>query len=111
MSLERIYKALVSLGLSESDARVYKFLALKGPKKLGKIVNNLKISNKQIVQSLKNLENKGIITDIDSHKGYSALPFEKALKLLIKKEKEHTKIKQETLLQTWKIMLRNNSEA
>jgi len=104
LSLERIFKALTSLGLSESDARVYMFLALKGPKKPDKIVDKLKISNKQIIQSLKNLENKGIVTDIDSQKGYSALPFEKALKLLIKAEKEKIIISEENLISNFKSM-------
>jgi sugar-specific transcriptional regulator TrmB len=102
LSLERIFKALTSLGLSEPDARVYIFLALKGPKKPDKIVDKLKISNKQIIQSLKNLENRGILTDIDSQKGYSALPFEKALKLLIKAEKEKIISSEENLISNWK---------
>ena len=111
MSLERVFKALVNLGLSESDARVYIFLALKGPKKLRKIVDNLKISKQQIVRSLRNLQDKGIIvSDLVSQKGFSALPFEKALKLLIKTKKEQTKMMQETLLSTWKTMIKKNSE-
>jgi hypothetical protein len=35
LSLERVFKALVSGGLSETDARVNLYLALKGPKKAG----------------------------------------------------------------------------
>ena len=111
MSLERVFKALVSLGLSETDARVYIFLALKGPKKPRKIVDNLKISKQQIVRSLRNLRDKGIIvSDLDSQKGFSALPFEKALKLLIKTEKEQTQMMQETLPSTWKTVIKENSE-
>lgn len=111
MSLERIFKALVSLGLSETDARVYIFLALKGPKKPRKIVDNLKISKQQIVRSLSNLQDKGIIIpDSDGQRGFSALPFDKALKLLIKTEKEQTRMMQEALLSTWKTMIKKNSD-
>lgn len=96
MSLERIFQALVSLGLSKSDARVYIFLALKGPKKVTSIVNNLKIGKKQIFLSLKNLQNKGIITGgIRDQNAFSALPFEEALESLIKTEKNQTNIMQE----------------
>ena len=110
MSLERIFKTLVSLGLSEPDARVYIFLALKGPKETNSIVNNLKINKQQIIQSLRNLQNKDIIVvDIEKHNTFSALPFEEALKLLIKTEKEQTKIKKENLLLNWKTMLTKNS--
>lgn len=106
LSLERVFKALLSLGLSEPDARVYLFLALKGPKKPRKIVNNLEISKQQIVRSLRNLRDKGIIIlDLKSKNSYSALPFEEALKLLIKKGKKQTEMMQENLLLKWKAMI------
>jgi len=103
LSLERIFKALVSLGLSEPDARVYIYLALKGPKKRESIVYDLKISRYQIVQSLENLQNKNIIiSDPKIKNSLSVLPFEKALKLLIKAEKEQIIISEENLLSNWK---------
>lgn len=109
MSLERIFKALVSLGLSQIDARVYIFLALIGPKKPLGIVKDLKISKQQIYRSLKHLQNKGIIvTDIVNQNRFSALPFEKALESLIKMEKKQTLIiqqKKETLLSNWQTMI------
>jgi sugar-specific transcriptional regulator TrmB len=111
MSLERIFKTLVSLGLSQTDARVYVFLALKGPEKALSIVKNLKISKQQIYLSLKHLQYKGIIvSDSESKNSFTALPFEEALGSLIKKEKEQNKMVQKTLLSTWKIMIKNNSE-
>ena len=106
MSLERIFKALLSLDLSHIDARVYIFLALTGPKNTLNIVNNLKISKQQISQSLLHLQNRGIIfADLENQNEFSALPFEKALELLIKTEKAKTQILQETkksLLSDWK---------
>jgi len=111
LSLERIFKALVSLGLSQTDARVYIFLALKGPEKALSIVKNLKISKQQIYQSLKHLQDKGIIvSDPESKNSFSALPFEEALKSLIRKEKEQTKMMQKTLISTWKTMKKKNSK-
>ena len=97
LSLERIFKALVSLDLSQIDAKVYMFLALAGPKKTLNIVNNLKISKQQISQSLISLQKRGIIFgDLENQNEFSALPFEKALELLIKTEKVKTQILQET---------------
>ena len=113
MSLERIFKALVSLGLSQTDARVYIFLALKGPEKASSIVENIRISKQQIYRSLKHLQNKGIIiVDIENQNAFSALPFEKALELLIKTEKAKTQILQETkkdLLSDWKTSARKKN--
>lgn len=113
MSLQRVFKALVSLDLSQIDARVYIFLALTGPKKTLSIVNNLKISKQQISQSLTHLQNRGIISaDLENQNKISALPFEKALELLIKTEKAKTQILQETkkdLLSDWKTSARKKN--
>ena len=109
LSLERVFKALLSLDLSQNDAKVYMFIALTGRKNTLNIVNNLKISKQQISQSLTNLQNRGIIfTDRKNQNEFSALPFEKALELLIKTEKAKTQILRETkkiLLSDWKASL------
>ena len=113
MSLERVFKALVSVGLSETDARVYVYVALKGPTKTGNIVDNLKMSKQQIYRCLKHLQDKHIVFADSTNQGvFSALLFEKALELLIETEKEKTEILQETkknLLQEWKTSTRKNS--
>jgi sugar-specific transcriptional regulator TrmB len=109
LSLERVFKALVSLDLSQNDAKVYMFIALTGRKNTLNIVNNLKISKQQISQSLTNLQNRGIIfADRENQNEFFALPFEKALELLIKTEKAKTQILRETkkiLLSDWKASL------
>jgi sugar-specific transcriptional regulator TrmB len=113
LSLERIFKALVSLGLSERDAQVYVYLALKGPTKTGSIVDNLKMSGQQIHRSLKYLQDKGIVfADSKSRGVFSALAFEKALKLLIETEKTKNQILQDTkeaLLSDFKTATKKNS--
>jgi sugar-specific transcriptional regulator TrmB len=111
--LERVFKALVSVGLSETDARVYVYLALKGPDKAGSIVGNLKMGKQQIYRSLKHLQDKGIVFADSKNQGvFSALLFEEALELLIETEKEKTEILKETkrtLLKDWKTSTRKNS--
>jgi sugar-specific transcriptional regulator TrmB len=113
MSLERVFKALVSVGLSEADTRVYVYLALKGPEKAGSIVDNLKMGKKQIYLSLKRLQDKGIVfADSKSRGVFSALVFEKALKLLIENEKTKNQILQDTkeaLLLDFKTAIKKNS--
>lgn len=60
----------------------------------------------QIVRSLRNLQDKGIIiSDIKSKNSFSALTFEEALKLLIKTEKNQTEMLQMNLLLNWKTMM------
>ena len=113
LSLERVFKALTSLGLSECDARVYVYLALKGPTEAGSIVDNLKMSRQQIYSSLKYLQDKGVVFADSKRRGvFSALFFEEALKLLIETEKTKTQILQETkeaLLSDFKTAIKKNS--
>jgi sugar-specific transcriptional regulator TrmB len=105
-----MFKALMSLGLSQIDARVYIFLALTGPKKALNIVDNLKINKQQIIRSLKYLQNNGVIApDTETQDAFTALPFEEALESLIKKEKKQTQNLEETketLLSNWRTMIK-----
>jgi sugar-specific transcriptional regulator TrmB len=92
LSLERIIKALVSLGLSQTDAEVYIHIATKGAETARKISNNLSINRRQIYRSLKGLKNKGIVminSEIPSE--FSALPFEKVVDILL--ELKHNQAK------------------
>lgn len=113
MSLERVFKALVSLGLSQLDARVYIFLATKGSKKARKVAATLEINRQQVYRIMKRLQNRGIIIVKNEHPAeFSALPFEEALNLLMKvKEKKAQALQEEKekLLSSWKILLKKNS--
>ena len=86
MSLERIIEALIDLGLTRSDAEVYVYLAKKGPQKGVNLAKALNYHKQKIYSSLNNLRTKALVTK-DSTR-FSAIPFEEALDLLIKKEKE-----------------------
>ena len=103
MSLERIIKALVSLGLTRLEAEVYVYVAQNGPQTVIELDLALNYSKNQIYSSLKNLTTKKLVNQ--DGLTFSALPFEEALDLLIKMEKEQAQIMQESkeeLLATWK---------
>lgn len=106
MSLERIFKALIKLGLTETDTRVYIFLATKKPNIARNIAEKLKISKHQIYLSLKRLQAKEIVNSTNEQPAtFSALPFEKALnKLIDAKTEEAQNIEQnkEELLAAWR---------
>lgn len=113
MSLERVIKALIGLGLTRVDAEVYVYLAKKGPQKVVDLARVLKFSKQKILTSLENLQNKGIVTvNLEDCTVFYALPFEKALELLIKTEKQQTQVMQETkevLLSTWRSTVKKDS--
>lgn len=92
MSLERIFKALVSLGLSQNDARVYVHLATAGPATSRSIISNLTINKRQIYRSLKALQERGIAFENHEHPTeFSAVSFDKALDVLLEVKKEQAK--------------------
>jgi sugar-specific transcriptional regulator TrmB len=92
LSLERIIKSLESLGLSQTDAQVYIYLATTGPKKAKDIINALTINKRQVYRSLKRLRNKGITT-INNERPFefTALPFDMVLDLLMEVKREAAK--------------------
>ena len=92
MSLERIIKALIGLGLSQTDAEVYVHLATAGPATARSIINNLTINKRQIYRSLKALQQKGIASGNEEYPAeFYAVYFEKALDLLLDVKKEQAK--------------------
>jgi predicted transcriptional regulator len=102
LSLERVITALIGLSLSRVDAELYVYLAKKGPQKPVDLTKALNYNKKRVYASLKNLRTKGLV-----HKDrtiFSALPFEEALDLLIKMEKERAQAmheNREELLTAW----------
>jgi sugar-specific transcriptional regulator TrmB len=102
VSLERIKKALVHLGLSRIDSEIYIYIANKGPNKVVEIANVLNISTSTVYSKLKKLESEELVTK--DHAIYSALPFEEALELLINRKKRETNNfqKNKKLLINWK---------
>jgi sugar-specific transcriptional regulator TrmB len=92
LSLERIIKVLIGLGLSQTDAEIYVHLATAGPATARIIVNSLIINKRQIYRSLKALQQKGIVSGSDGYPAeFSVVSFEKALDLLLEVKKEQAK--------------------
>ena len=84
---------LGKLGLSQTDAKVYIYLATNGPNKARAIVDYLKINRGQVYKSLRRLQNKGATISSNEHPiKFSAVPFEDLLDMLMKIKKEQAKI-------------------
>ena len=114
LSLERVIKALVDLGLSRIEAEVYVHLAKRGPNEMVNLADALNFRKQELHRSLRNLQNKGIITaNPEGNKLFSALPFEKAIELLIEIRTEQAQIIQESreeLLSSWREMKKETPE-
>jgi sugar-specific transcriptional regulator TrmB len=114
LSLERVIKALIDLGLSRADAKVYVYLAKKGPSEIVNLSDAFKFSKQKLSRSLKNLQSKGIVSvNLKGNALVSALPFEQTLELLITIKEEQTHIMQESkegLLSSWRKMTKEGPE-
>jgi sugar-specific transcriptional regulator TrmB len=114
LSLKRIIKVLASLGLSQTDAQVYIYLATNGPNKARAIVDDLNVNRGQVYQSLKRLQNKGVTIASDERPiEFSAVPFEDVLDLLMEIKKEQAQALQESrkeVLASWRKIIEENYE-
>jgi sugar-specific transcriptional regulator TrmB len=114
MSLERVLKAIMSLGLTETDAQVYIFLSLNGPHKVKDMTNKLSLYKEQLYHSLKNLRDKDVVKATTGYPAlFSAIPFDEILDLLTEIKKEQAQALQEVreeLLSSWKNMIKKNSK-
>jgi sugar-specific transcriptional regulator TrmB len=114
LSLKRVIEALVSLGLSYAEARIYVFLEKNGSHNDLAISQALKLCAKELASSLKKLQNKKIVqASAQQSIKFSAVPFEKAIDLLIEVKKEQAQSLQERkieLLSSWQNLTKKNSE-
>jgi sugar-specific transcriptional regulator TrmB len=111
LSLDRIFKALLKLELSKTDAQVYIYLATKGPAKASVISYNLKMNKQQIYRSLKTLKVKKIIKSNLEHPAiFTAVSFEKTLQTLIRimeNNAEKIEEKKNEYLSLWNLNMKN----
>jgi sugar-specific transcriptional regulator TrmB len=92
MTQEKVLKTLKSLGLADFEAKVYIFLAKKGPIKAIDAVKGLKTSKQRLYTILKNLQSKGIVNStLERPAKFSAVQFEKVLNSFLKERMEQTR--------------------
>lgn len=115
MSIEQILIALKTLGLSETDAEVYIFLAPKAPQRARDIADALKMKKKRLYPCLRNLLEKGIVTCTEERpKLFSAIPIEEALSQFINAnldEVQHMEENREKILSLWRSMTKENKNS
>ena len=106
-------KTLVKLGFTETEAKVYVFLATEDSQKAKDIASALNLHRQQLYHILKNLQCKGIVNASSAHPArFSAVLFEKVLDYLIEAKTEQQKALQESkkeLLSTWKSITKKDT--
>ena len=89
MSQEKALKTLEGLGFTQLDAKVFVFLAKKGPQKAGDVAKCLKIPKQSIYFIIRNLQSDGIVTStVERPARFGAVPFERVLDLFVNAKME-----------------------
>jgi sugar-specific transcriptional regulator TrmB len=106
VSLERVVKALIHLGLSQRDAEIYIHLAAKGPQKARNITVALGLGKGNIYRRLGHLRSLGLVySSVDRAAEFSAVGFEKAIDLYQKRRKNEANFLEKQkiqILSKWK---------
>jgi sugar-specific transcriptional regulator TrmB len=105
LSQQKILKTLVSIGLTQWDAKVYVLLAKRGPIRARDAAEALKISKQRLYPIIRSLQRKGIVnSSLERPARFSAEPFEKVLDLFVKaKMAEAHRVQQnkDAILEDW----------
>jgi len=106
VSKEKILTTLTDLGLKKTEAKIYFYLAKKGPKKAKEIARDIGVTKQRLYPILKDLQHKTVINcSLDRPAKFSAISYEKILDLFAKTKLEEAKIIQENknrILDDWK---------
>jgi sugar-specific transcriptional regulator TrmB len=115
LSLKKLLETLEGFGFKQSDAKIYVFLAKKGPHTAKDLETALKMPKWQIYNSLRNLQKKRIVTAILRRPAlFSVLPFEKVIDLAAKARIEEVQQEQANTDQAilyWGKMMKENSDS
>jgi sugar-specific transcriptional regulator TrmB len=105
LSLDQTFEALLSLGFSQTEARIFIHLVGKGPAKAREIIDSLNMNKQQLYRSLKKLRQRRIVDCSGSPGIFQAKPVDQVLLMLMNKKHEEAKAieeKKADLLCIWK---------
>jgi sugar-specific transcriptional regulator TrmB len=115
MSQEKVLKTLVSLGLTQWEAKVYIFLSKRGSTRAKDATRVLKLSKQRLYPILKSLKSKGIVNStIERPARFEAVPFEKLLDSFLKAKIDQAQRIQKNkseLLEDWQSIALGKSES
>jgi sugar-specific transcriptional regulator TrmB len=108
-----MHQALVKLGFTETEAKVYVQLKTEGSQSSRDIAKALNLHMRQIGTSLKKMQSRNFVeANYKCQTLFLAVPFEKVLDLLIKDNIEQARYMMKSkkeLLSTWRSIIKNDS--
>jgi sugar-specific transcriptional regulator TrmB/pimeloyl-ACP methyl ester carboxylesterase len=115
VSQKKAKTVLKEFGLTNKEADVYMFLARHEVLTGGEIAKQTRIARSLVYRILKSLQAKGLVEPtLESPKRFVAVPFEKALDLIIKTRQEEALLVERAkkdLLEDWRVISKAKPEA
>lgn len=112
MTRDKVLKILTKIGLPQTDAEVYLFLAIKGPKKAEDLANELQRPLFELHIILKRLQERGFVAAAPV--SFVALPFERMMDTLAKarlEEAQDIAEKKNIILAQWRSLVHRNARS
>jgi sugar-specific transcriptional regulator TrmB len=104
-SINKVQEEMIKFGLTPNEAKVYIYLAQHGHRRAIEVARSIRIPRTEMYHLLSNLQNKGLVTATFGHPiKFNAVPFDKALKILIEIQKERLRRfekRERDLLELW----------
>jgi len=108
LSQDKAFKTLEGLGFTEQDARVYCFLAKRGPQKAADIAKSLKMPKQTVYFVINGLQKEGVVAStVERPARFAAAPLEKVLDLFVKAKLEDARRVEQNraeILSDWKLI-------
>jgi sugar-specific transcriptional regulator TrmB len=111
LSSDKILRVLTQLGFPKTEASVYLFLSIRGPKKIEELSSELKMPAIEIQNALKRLQERGFVSSTTI--SFFALPFERMMDTLAKSRLEEAQDiaeKKNTILSQWRSLVSRNTD-
>jgi len=87
-TMDEIIASLVDYGLSKNEAKVFTFLAKRGPERVSLIARALKLNRTETYRNLRNLQRRGLVeASLEQPVRYQAAPFSRCLEILVAERK------------------------
>jgi sugar-specific transcriptional regulator TrmB len=112
LSSDRVLKILTQIGFPQTDAKVYLFLAIKGPKKAEDLTDSLQMLPLELNIILRRLQERRLVAAAPAT--FVALPFEKMMEMLAKERLEEAQDlaeKKRVILSQWRSLVYGNTRS
>jgi len=107
-------KILLNIGFTQTDGKIYVYLATEGPRKASEIAETLKLTKQRVYEIMTNLKKTGVVESTNNHPTrFTAIPFAMVLNKFLKAktfETQHFEQNRDEILAAWQLMIKREKQ-